>query len=153
MLETPHVAVAAAIAYKIPNPVISLPLAFASHFVFDKYPHWNPKINSEKERYGAVTRSSKIIIAVDVVLALLTGTVIASARLPDTRHFVWIILSCFVAVLPDLVEAPFYFLGIESKGIKKWVRFKRTIQVDISLFWGLFTQIIVLLAAFYWVFN
>ena len=52
MLETPHVAVAAAIAYKIPDPTISLPLVFVSHFVFDMYPHWNPLIHKEKKLYG-----------------------------------------------------------------------------------------------------
>ena len=47
MLETPHVAVGAAIAASIPNPLIAIPLAFASHFALELVPHWNPHLNTE----------------------------------------------------------------------------------------------------------
>ena len=153
MLETPHVAVAASIAYHIPNPWISLPLAFTSHFVFDKYPHWNPMINTEKEKYGKISKKSRRIIILDVILALFTGLTIASSTQIGPTHSLWIISACFMAVLPDLVEAPFYFLGIESESVKKWVKFKRSIQTDIPIFWGSLSQLLVYFAAIIWVFN
>ena len=151
MLETPHIAVAASIAYHIPNPIISIPLALTSHFVFDKYPHWNPMINTEKEKFGKITKKSKNIIILDVILALLTGFYIAALTLPDLSHFTFIILACFLAVIPDLVEAPFYFLGHESEKVKRWVNFKRSIQSDVPIVWGSISQIMVYLAAIWWI--
>ena len=44
MLSTPHILVGGAIVKIIPNPIISLPLAILSHFLFDFIPHWDFKI-------------------------------------------------------------------------------------------------------------
>ncbi|MFH1971517.1 MAG: hypothetical protein ABIJ05_04005, partial [Patescibacteria group bacterium] len=58
MLETPHIIVGAAIASKITNPLLSIPISFVSHFVLEKVPHWNPHLNSETEKYGKPTKKS-----------------------------------------------------------------------------------------------
>src|SRR5258708_2885087 len=110
MLETPHVAVGAAIASKIPNPFISIPLAFASHFILDMTPHWNPHINREIKKFGHPTKKSVSIIRVDSVVALLLGTAIAIHSLPNMHQFVNVMICSFVSVIPDVVEAPYYFL-------------------------------------------
>jgi hypothetical protein len=52
VLETPHVVVGAAIATKVANPALAIPLAFASHFVLEKIPHWNPHLNTELKKFG-----------------------------------------------------------------------------------------------------
>lgn len=153
MLETPHVVVAVAIAYKIPDPTISLPLVFVSHFVFDLYPHWNPHIHKEKRLYGKITDSSMRIIKLDVILALIVGSIGASLVLPDINHFIWIMSACFIVVIPDLVAAPFYIFNRKNGFQKKWVNFKRSIQTDISMFWGLISQAVVLFAALFWIMS
>ena len=52
MLETPHVIVGAAIAYKVVNPALALPLALGSHFILDITPHWNPHLSTETKKFG-----------------------------------------------------------------------------------------------------
>ncbi|MGD8743990.1 MAG: hypothetical protein PVJ52_00150 [Candidatus Woesebacteria bacterium] len=151
MLETPHVVVGAAIATKIPNPYVSIPLAFASHFVLEKVPHWNPHLNTELGKYGKVTRKSRVIVTIDATLALLFGITIASRALPDTLHFLTIISACLFSILPDLVEAPYFFLGYRSERIKKWIGFQKSLQVDWDFLPGTLTQIITFVAALWWI--
>jgi hypothetical protein len=150
VLETPHVVVGAAIATKIPNPLISIPLAFASHFVLEKVPHWNPHLNTEKKKYGKPTKKSTQIVIVDVAISLILGGLIASRALPDTGHAITILLASFASVLPDVIEGPYFFLNWESKFIKNWIKFQKSLQVDVSVVPGLITQVITIAGAFWW---
>ena len=67
VLETPHVVVGAAIATKVLHPALAIPLAFGSHFILEKVPHWNPHLNSETEKFGRPTRQSTYIVIADVI--------------------------------------------------------------------------------------
>jgi len=151
MLETPHVAVGAAIASKIPNPFIAIPLSFISHFVLDKVPHWNPHIFFETKKYGMPTQKSITIIAVDTTVALVTGSVIAWQAMPNTGHAVTILVASLAAVLPDLVEAPYFFLKIRNKTLKNWLDFHKSLQTDTTLLWGLLTQFLLIAGAILWI--
>lgn len=152
MLETPHVVVAAAIATKIGNPALAIPLSFLSHFVLEKIPHWNPHLRTEKLTLGKLSRQSTQIVIADSLLSLTLGSFIASRALPDINHAIVILLSCFAAVLPDLIEAPYYFLNSHSDFIvNKWIPFKKSIQVDASPLPGLATQAVTILAALWWI--
>jgi hypothetical protein len=151
MLETPHVFIGAAIASKIPNPLISLPLALASHFILEKVPHWNPHLNQETEKYGRPTKKSTLITAIDSATALISGSLIAFQALPNTAHFFTILTACFLSALPDLVEAPYFFLGWRNKIMAKWIKWQKSIQIDTSPALGLLTQILTILAALWWI--
>lgn len=150
MLETPHVAVGAAIASKIPNPFIAIPLAFASHFVLERIPHWNPHLNTETKLYGAPTKRSTIITTIDSVLALTLGLGISLTALPNIGHTTTIIFACFASVLPDVIEAPYFFLNLRYTFIKKWIAFQKSLQVDTTPAWGFLTQIVTIAAALLW---
>jgi len=146
MLELPHVLVGAAIATVIPNPIVSLPMAFLSHFVTDYVPHWNPHINTELKTTGRISMTSKIIIIVDSGLALTLGTLIASQALPDVGKFVVIMAACFLAVSPDVVEIPYYFLGVKNiPFIKKLIDFQRAHQWNVPPVFGIASQVLVCL--------
>ena len=151
MLETPHVAVGAAIATKIPNPFIAIPLSFLSHFVLDKVPHWNPHIFYETKKYGMPTQKSIGIIAVDVAIALATGSLIAGQAMPNVGHAVTILAACLASVFPDLVEAPYFFLRIRNKTLKNWLDFHKSLQTDTTPFWGLLTQFLLIAGAVIWI--
>jgi hypothetical protein len=153
MLETPHVAIGAAIATKIPNPYLAIPLAFLSHFVMDRIPHWNPHLVTETKKYGSPTRKSVIIIVVDVALSLILGTYLSLQALPDKAHAATIFLACFASVLPDLIEFPYFFLKVRSKFLNTWLMFQKSLQVDTTPFWGLLTQVITVAAVFLWIQN
>lgn len=153
MIELPHTVVGAAIAVKIGNPVLALPLALASHFAFESLPHWNPHLNREMKEHGRVTQKTTLFIAADVVLSLAAGFFIASRVLPDVTHFWTVIAASFLAVSPDVVEGPYFFLGARHPFFEKLIRFQKKLQYDVPLIPGLLTQLVVLIAAFWWIFT
>ena len=154
MLETPHVVVGAAIATNIPNPYIAIPLSFLSHFVLDRTLHWNPHTYSETKKFGRPKNKSIVITAVDILLALIVGFLLASRVLPDSMHFLTIVLSCFAAVLPDVSKYPFFLFKKTRCGLyKKWVDLERSWQVETDHFSGKLTQIVVIIASLYWIFS
>jgi hypothetical protein len=151
MLETPHVAVGAAIATKIPNPFIAIPLAFMSHFLLERVPHWNPHLVTEMKAYGAPTKKSVAVIAIDVALALGIGSLIAYRALPNTNHAITILAASFASVLPDLIEFPYFFLKMQNKFLLIWLKWQKALQVDAEPFWGILTQVATVAAVFLWI--
>lgn len=153
MLETPHVAVGAAIATKVANPFVSLPLAFLSHLLLEKVPHWNPHLNTEKKTFGKVTKKSTTIVIIDSLSALSLGVWIALSKSSNFEQFVIILLACLFSVLPDLVEAPYFFLNLKSNLIERWIKFQKSLQVDTSVVPGLATQILTIALSLWWIFK
>lgn len=152
MLELPHTLVGAAIGVTFANPLISLPLSLASHFITDYVPHWNPHLHTEKTKLGHITKKSYTIVIVDAVGALVLGTSIAWLKAQSWQQFVIIILCCFLSVAPDVVEIPFYFLGMKIKWIEKLIAFQRVHQWNVPAFWGVLAQVIVSLGALFIIF-
>lgn len=151
MLESPHAAVGAAIATKIPNPIISIPLVLASHFLLDRVPHWNPHSYTETQKYGRITKKTTIFSIADVAVALGIGFWFAGRVMPNWQHALVILVVTFFSVLPDVAKAP-YFLLAKRKGIlKRYVDFERSLQVETNFVVGMSVQLIVILAAFLWV--
>jgi len=150
MLETPHVIVGAAIATKISNPLISLPLAFGSHFLLDKVPHWNPHLNTETQKHGKITKKTTAFVATDVSFALISGFVIASSSLPSMNRALIILFGAFFAILPDIVEGPYFFLNYKTNFIKKWIAFQKSIQTDTTPIPGIIIQVLTIVAAIAW---
>jgi hypothetical protein len=150
VLETPHIIVAAAIAAKAGNPYLALPLALFSHFVLDEVPHWNPKITNKEGDVKRIDPNSMKIIIVDSTLALITGSAIALSYLPDIKKSLLVFACCFLAALPDIVEAPYIFLNYKKEFLRKWLFFQKKHQFNTNMFWGLITQIVTIIAAFWW---
>lgn len=153
MLELPHTIVGAAIAAKVGNPALALPLALASHFIVDALPHWNPHLNRELKEHGRVTSRTTAFVAIDVVGSLIAGFTIASTVLPNITHFWVVILGAFLAVLPDVVEAPYFFLRKEYAFVGRLIAFQKSIQNDTLPLVGLTTQAVLVAAALWWVFS
>lgn len=153
MLETPHVALGIAIATKIPNPWISIPLAFTSHFLLERVPHWNPHLNTETKKFGKPTKNSTIIVIIDVAVSLALGFFVASKSLPNVNQSINILLCSFASVLPDVLEGPYFFLGVRNKFLENWIKFQKSLQVDAKIIPGLTTQLITLIATLFWIFK
>lgn len=153
VLETPHVIVGAAIATKVVNPLLSLPLALGSHFVLDRTPHWNPHLNTELKKHGKVTSKTTKIVIIDVALAFASGIFIAYQTLPNTNRFMLIMFASFLSILPDVVEGPYFFLKMKNKSVEKWIKIQKSLQVDAPFIPGVLTQILTVIACFYWIFS
>jgi hypothetical protein len=152
MLETPHVALGAAIATKIPNPLISIPLALASHIILDRVPHWNPHFYTETQKYGRPRTDSTIFTLIDISLALALGSTIA-LNADSLPHTLTIFACCFASVLPDVTKAPYFFLGKRDGLLKKWVVFERSLQVDTNFTFGMINQALVIITCIFWIIS
>ena len=151
MVEVTHVLVGVAIATNTANPALALPLAFASHFVLDMLPHWNPHIYTQMKTFGRINGKTTALIAIDSFLALLIGLTFALQRSGDFGQMMIILLGAFFAVLPDLLEAPYYFLGVKHPLIVKLVDFEHSLQTKAPLIPGILTQVAVAVAALWWI--
>ena len=152
MLETPHVAVGVAIASKIPNPWIAIPLSFASHFVLDKVPHWNPHLYTETQRTGKPSVQSTTFAIADISLAFITGSYFAYRALPNLNLAILILACSLASVASDVIKYPFYYFHLRQKWLVAWVDFERSLQVDTkSIFWGIFNQLLVIIASIWWI--
>ena len=149
MLELAHALTGGVIAYEIGNPALSLPLAFASHFVVDLLPHWNPHLAKEKKRFGFISKKTTFLVVVDSLIGLTLGLFLAFKALPDIRRMFLVVAGCFLAILPDLIEAPFYFLNQKGKFIKKLVNFQGKIQYNAPFWPGMLFQVLYVSALLY----
>jgi hypothetical protein len=153
MLETPHVIVGAAIASKIVHPALAIPLALGSHFILETIPHWNPHLNTETEKYGKPTKQTTILVIADATAALLIGSYVAYRALPNSTLALTIFIASFASILPDLAEAPYFFLGVRSQLIKRWIVFQKRLQADAGIVVGLLTQLAVVGVGLWWIFS
>lgn len=154
MLETPHVAVGVAIAAKFGNPWIAIPLSFASHFLLDKIPHWNPHLYTETQKTGKPSKQSTLIGAVDILISLTFGSFFAFRSLPNTKMAILILACSLASVLSDVVKYPYYFFKLRQKWLVWWVKQERSMQVDTkTVIPGLITQALVIVASVWWIFN
>ena len=151
MIETPHVVVGAAIAMKVANPALALPLALGSHLVLDKIPHWNPHLFTETKKFGKPTKRSTFIVAADIITSIIIGISIARLALPNTTLSLTVIAACFLSVLPDIVEGPYFFLNFRPKLIERWIKFQRSFQVNVNFIPGMLTQILTVAASLWWI--
>lgn len=153
MLELPHTIVGATLATKIGNPFLSLPLAFLSNFLIDLIPHWNPHLYTEMNHDGKVSRKSTLICIVDSTLALIIGLFLAFRFWPDFTKVVIILLGCFLAVLADILEAPYFFLGSKNKYLLKLISFQRKLQWNVSFIPGILSQVALILICSFLLFR
>ena len=149
MLEFAHTAVGATIAAKIPNPLIAIPLAFLSHFLLDFIPHWNPSLYTETKKLGQPSRKSNIIVILDVIASLILGFFIASRFWPNWQRSTIILLACFVAVAPDVIEGFYFYLKVKTPFLEKLIAFQHAHQFNIRVIPGLLTQLITLAVCLY----
>ncbi len=154
MLQTPHVAVGAAIAVGVTNPYIAIPMALGSHFVLDMIPHWNPHTYTEAVKHGIPTNPTITLTLLDISTALGLGLWIAYSSLPNTTLAITIVLASFASVLPDVIKYPFFLFKKIRKGkYKKYVDFERSLQNDVEMLPGVLTQLLIAVAALYWIFG
>lgn len=151
MLTTPHTLLALALMLIIPNKLLALLMAFLSHFITDFFlPHWNPSIYSEHKKNHKLILSTVRFIFFDAFLAVsLMVAVIFSKAWPDLKYSLLIAVGCLLAVLPDLVEIPYYFLNSSNKLIQKYVVFQHKHQAKAGKLGGILNQLIVIFFSLY----
>ena len=146
MLTITHAMAGAAIASVIPNPAISLPLAFGSHFVMDRAPHW-PDDDTKKK----LAKRIYIIVLIDVFVAII-GTLFL-ARTTSNNLIVWGALS---GSIMD-IDAMFYhgkFVDIFKTPLPKPLsRLHGGVQNETGSIWGIVIQLAIIVLSVYLVLN
>ncbi len=104
MLATSHALVGAAIATKISNPLIGLPIIFLLHIPLDAVPHWDLWTN------GATKSRKELFIrgVGEVVLSFALTWPLFSAKLDPVYLFLIIISSQAL----DWLEIPYRVFGL-----------------------------------------
>lgn len=117
MTATAHILVAGAIVSKIPNPYISLPLVFASHFVMDAVPHWDFGTNWRRRP----KRMTAVLAIAETLVGLGVGYLVWSTQVAPTTLAAASVLS----ILPDWLESPWYifFANAQKHGPAKQAGF------------------------------
>lgn len=142
MLELAHALTGAAVASKVQNPWFSLPLAFLSHFLVDLLPHWNPSLKMTKKKEGLFYLPAKTVtlILIDCLIGLFLSLFLVFRALPDFNQALVIAAGAFLAILPDLAEAPYLFFGQKNQLIDRLLRFQQKHQGKVPFLPGLLFQ-------------
>ena len=149
-MATAHSLVAGAIAAKIGNPMLALPLSLASHFILDSIPHWDFGTNWRK-RTKAVTG---IFAVADTVVGFTIAFFLFHTRVSS---FI-LIPSLILSVLPDWLEAPWYIFFADQNRIGPKPHAPVLEKISYSFYkltnrahskasypWGLITQVLTVI--------
>ncbi len=114
MLSISHSLTGAFIATHLPNPLLYVPLIFASHYLEDWIPHWDvgTGLSSGKRKKDMAIKLELIELVITIVLVFLFWQY-GHAQLSMNA---WI--GAGVGLIPDFLEAPRNFLKWEPKLIK-----------------------------------
>lgn len=129
MLLTFHSLAGAAIASQVPNPLISWPLAFLSHFVLDCMPHWDFFTDGVR-----LPKKVKAAIALDFGLGLMFGLLFAIKSPVNSFN---IIGACFFANFPDGLSAAWMFLGYRPWLVDLNLKIQSKLNFKSPLPWGM----------------
>jgi hypothetical protein len=145
MVLTVHILIGAAVAEKTGNPILGLLFAFLSHYLMDAIPHQEYSIRGIEE--GRWKNSSKnfLKIFLDILIGFFLITIFS-------KNYFLAFLGGFSAILPDILTFLYFIfpkikpLHLLSKFHKKTHWFKNY-KIKIPLFWGIFTQVLILFLA------
>lgn len=99
MTATNHVLTGATIAALVPQPVLAIIAAFASHFVLDVLPHFGLKLDAEERDRHRVFR---LVLLIDVVLTLL-AFIFLPLLLQDHVSWLLVVACMAMAYSPDAI--------------------------------------------------
>jgi len=142
MLSIAHGPTGSFIASKIPNPLISIPLILASHYLEDRIPHWDVGQGLTKKKKSKKAAFFEELFF-DFPLSLVLVYFLFQFGKPFDYH-VW--MGWFFGLLPDFLEFPHLFLGAKVSPFKELARFHTWCHRSTpNRFWGLLPQFLVIL--------
>lgn len=135
MTATAHALIGAAIAAKIPNPYISIPLAIISHIALDLVPHWDASTNRRSK--------SVLRLRTEATFDVLLGFSAAYLFFWNRADPVYIFIVIIAAQIPDWLQAP-YVMYANKFPVFYWAYWiSHKTQTRMQLPWGLITQIVI----------
>lgn len=138
MTTSNHIYAGAAIALAIKQPVLALPLAFASHFVLDALPHYG------REGHGGYAEVVKYRLTLIFEAVNLVGIPLLIYLLWGQAWWVW--AAALLAISPDFVWV-YRFVRYERHGLELPTGRLTHIHIAIQRYeraWGVAVEIPVL---------
>ncbi len=138
MTATGHALIATLLIARFPDPLISLPLAFVSHFALDVIPHWD----AGTHHHGKTRQKLFLEASADVVLSVLLSYVLYY-YLGGQEYFI-LLVGIFLSQLPDWLTAPYFILHMRSPFVvwsKYMYKLQHKINNRLDQPWGVVTQI------------
>lgn len=145
MTATGHAIVGVLIAGKLHNPLLVVPVAFASHYICDLLPHWDSGTywrKKSKQRFF-------LEAAADVVISVIVSYFIFTYLLKEDNYLI-MFLAIFSAQLPDWLSAPHFFLHMKVPFADDFYKIGSKLNNKLDKPWGIVTQValVVLLYVF-----
>lgn len=147
MTATAHALVAAAIASKVPDPLLASACALVSHFIMDCVPHWDMGTNWRKR--------SKALTGALAIGETLFGMILAYTLFWNKADPLTLSFAITAALLPDWLETPWYIFfasqtkqepgknaGVIEKMTYRIYKVENFLHAKLAYPWGLVTQII-----------
>ncbi|HYM64964.1 MAG TPA: hypothetical protein VES68_00545 [Candidatus Sulfotelmatobacter sp.] len=141
MTATGHALIGTVIAAKVGNPTLAVPIAIASHFLADAFPHWDTGTNKDKK-----TKNEFVIESFfDVLIGFALSWLIIALFFPST-NLLYAVLIIIMAQLPDWLTAPYLFWGWNFFPFVNIYHLQKKFDSRLGLPWGLVNQVAILVA-------
>lgn len=136
MTATGHAIIGTVIAAKIGNPALAIPIAFASHFAADAFPHWDTGV--DRVRNGK--RKFFIQSVFDVIIGFVVSYLLIFFFFPQT-NLGYAFFMIIISQLPDWLTAPYLFFNIKLPFFTWIYKLQKIFDNGIAAPWGVINQI------------
>lgn len=137
MTATAHALVGGAIAASIPDPVLGITLAVASHPFLDMIPHWD---------FGRGWRDkSKTHFLAEGIFDMSLGLVVSYLIFGRGVNPIYFFGAVFAALFFDLMMTPYWFLNWKFPPFSWAYSFGSMSNINARLPWGILNQAIAVL--------
>jgi hypothetical protein len=143
MTATAHAMIGVAIAAKIGNPALAVPIALASHFALDAIPHWD----SSYHRRLKSKREFVIKSALDVLISFVFSFFLLKMFFPAT-DLIYAYFIIIISQLPDWLTIPYLFLNMTYPPFDWAYKLQKKFDKHLGLPWGLINQIVIIVGIF-----
>lgn len=138
MTATGHALIGTVIAAKIGNPALAVPIALASHFVADAFPHWDTGYHRKQNG----KRKFFIQSIIDVLAGFVLSFALISVFFPQT-NLIYAFFIILVAQSPDWLTAPYLFFDMKFAPFCWFYRFQKIFDRSIGMPWGVIDQVAI----------
>lgn len=135
MLDASHALIGASIAKTIPNPYLSIPLALATHFLADVFPHWDFRTRKTNR-----SKLDTIVISLsDAGVGFILGFILFGSQV----DILYLFTLMFIAQLPDWLEAPYHIFNWRFFPFTHIKKLQSKWHNKLGLPWGLIYQVAI----------
>lgn len=136
MTATGHALIGTVIAAKIGNPALAIPIALASHFVADAFPHWDTGYHRKQKSKQKFFLQSLADVTIGFVLSYLVLTLFF-----PTTSLLYAFIIILVSQSPDWLTAPYLFFDMKFAPFCWIYKLQKFFDHTLGMPWGVINQV------------